>query len=93
MDQPQALAEEICDKCLHFATEATVITISHFSNNPHKYAAHPFVVSRSCKHEDVPSQKLLLQTAITAANTAKIEGCYIAFPLMEILVAVRQWDS
>ena len=27
--------------------KATVIAVSHFSKNPQKYAAHPFVVSGS----------------------------------------------
>lgn len=54
--------------------KATVIAISHFSKDPRRYAAHPFVVSGSCKREDVQSQKQLLQTAITAANDVKVEG-------------------
>jgi hypothetical protein len=54
--------------------KATVIAISHFSEDPHKYAAHPFVVSGSCKREDVHSQKALLQTAIAATNEVKLEG-------------------
>jgi hypothetical protein len=32
------------------------------------------VISGSCKHEDVQSQRTLLQTAVTAASDAKVEG-------------------
>jgi hypothetical protein len=39
------------------------LAISHFSDVPGAYSAHPFVVSGSCKREDVLSQKHLLETA------------------------------
>ena len=39
------------------------MALSHFSDVPRAYSAHPFVVSGSCKREDVLSQKCLLETA------------------------------
>jgi hypothetical protein len=42
--------------------------------DPQKYATHPFMVSRSCKHEDIPSQESLLQTAVAAASKVKVNG-------------------
>ncbi|KIM71403.1 hypothetical protein PILCRDRAFT_82813, partial [Piloderma croceum F 1598] len=49
--QPEAIVRGIKDQKLHFASEATVLAISHFSDAPRAYSAHPFVVSRSCKHD------------------------------------------
>jgi hypothetical protein len=53
--------------------KATVIAISHFSKDPRKYAAHPFVVSGSCKHEDISSQESLLQTAVAAVSDLEVK--------------------
>ncbi|KZP10387.1 hypothetical protein FIBSPDRAFT_700742, partial [Athelia psychrophila] len=63
--EPDAIIESILaeeDPC-HFATEASVLAISHFSNKPQAYSAHPFVISGSCKREDVLSQQRLLENA------------------------------
>ena len=54
--------------------KATVIAISHFSKDLQKYAAHPFVVSGSCKREDVPFQESLLQTAVAATSKVQVDG-------------------
>lgn len=40
-----------------------MLAISHFSNKPQAYSAHPFVISGSCKREDVLSQQRLLENA------------------------------
>ena len=43
--------------------QATVLAVSIFSNDPHLYGARPFVILGTCKREEVPSQKELLQNA------------------------------
>ena len=43
--------------------QATVLAVSIFSNDPHLYGACPFGISGTCKQEEVPSQKELLQNA------------------------------
>ncbi|KAF7968709.1 hypothetical protein HWV62_29672 [Athelia sp. TMB] len=42
---------------------ATVLAVSHYSDAPRAYSAHPFVVSGSCKLETVAQQQQLLDTA------------------------------
>jgi hypothetical protein len=39
-----------------------------FSDDPHLYSARPFVISGTCKREDVNSQQKLLETACTAVR-------------------------
>jgi len=53
------------------------LAISHFSEVPHAYSAHPFVVPGSCKHEGVQSQQDLLETACQALTDKQdnIGGC------------------
>jgi hypothetical protein len=43
--------------------KATVLAVSVFSDDPKLYGARPFVISGTCKREDVPSQTLLLKNA------------------------------
>lgn len=59
------LATEV--SCLHFSHQqselvlykATVLAVSVFSDDPRLYGARPFVISGTCKREEVPSQTLL----------------------------------
>jgi hypothetical protein len=45
-----------------------VISVMVFSDDPHLYSACPFVISGTCKREDVNSQQKLLETACTAVH-------------------------
>lgn len=47
------------------------MAVSHFSDVPKAYSAHPFVISGSCKREDVLSQQTLLDTAATVLRARK----------------------
>ena len=66
------LATEVI--CLHFSYQqsepilykATVLAVSVFSDDPKLYGAHPFVISGTCKCEEVPLQTLLLKNACEA---------------------------
>lgn len=56
-------------------SQATVmaVTRSHFFklDVPKAYSAHPFIISGSCKHEDVTSQRTLLETAVAVLQADK----------------------
>ena len=50
--------------------------MSIFSNDPHLYGARPFVISGTCKREEVPSQRELLRNACKAlAQKVDDIGC------------------
>ena len=56
--------------------QATVLAVSIFANDLHLYGACPFVISGTCKQEEVPSQRELLQN-VCRALAQKIDdiGC------------------
>jgi hypothetical protein len=57
-------------------TKATVLAVSVFLSDPHLYGACPFVISGTCKREEVSSQKELLQNACRAlARKINDIGC------------------
>ncbi|GJE96106.1 hypothetical protein PsYK624_122990 [Phanerochaete sordida] len=55
---------------IHFASEATVIAACILTGDSSLYAARPFVVSGTCKHEQYPEHARLLKMAIHAVSTA-----------------------
>jgi len=73
-DNKVHLATEV--SCLHFSYQqselilykATVLAVSVFSDDPKLYGARPFVISGTCKREEVPSQTLLLKNACKALS-------------------------
>src|ERR1700691_5414971 len=48
--------------------QATVLAVGIFSDDPHLYSVRPFGISGTCKREDVPSQKQLLESACEALS-------------------------
>lgn len=46
-----------------------MIAIAALSDNPHEYAAHPFVISGTCKREDSEEHAEVLQLAINTVRT------------------------
>jgi hypothetical protein len=51
---------------MFFLSKATVIAACLLTDDPKAYAARPFVISGTCKREDVESQKKLLQITSSA---------------------------
>ena len=51
-----------------------VITVMVFLDDPHLYSAWPFVISGTCKCEDVNSQQKLLETACTVVHQKLWDG-------------------
>ncbi|KIM77193.1 hypothetical protein PILCRDRAFT_91242 [Piloderma croceum F 1598] len=66
MAQAYTLRDSIQNGFIHLASEATVLAVMVFSDDPHLCSAQPFVISGMCKHKDVNSQQELLETACTA---------------------------
>ncbi|KZP32677.1 hypothetical protein FIBSPDRAFT_722568, partial [Athelia psychrophila] len=84
MKQPEDILRGLNEKDekkrhVHFATEATVLAVSHFSDEPRAYSAHPFVVSGSCKQEKTPAQQTMLETArevlVDKSKDIMVGGC------------------
>ena len=80
-DNKVHLATEV--SCLHFSYQqielilykATVLAISVFSDDPKLYGARPFVISGTCKREEMPSQTLLLKNACEALSAKSPNIC------------------
>jgi hypothetical protein len=44
------------------------LAVTIFSDDPHLYGARPFVISGTCKREEIPNQKQLLKNACDALS-------------------------
>ncbi|TDL20018.1 hypothetical protein BD410DRAFT_899810 [Rickenella mellea] len=81
--EADSILECIRDGKVHLATEATVIAVSILTENPHEYNARPFVISGTCKREDVLSHAKLLSTASDELSSS----------LAQVNVRVYSWAS
>ena len=72
--------------------QATVIAACLLTDDAKAYGTQPFVISGICKHEDVISQKNLLEKASSALQEHQAIICTV-LPLIVILTATGLWPS
>ncbi|KAJ6626834.1 hypothetical protein B0H10DRAFT_1941469 [Mycena sp. CBHHK59/15] len=68
IEQVETLHTGLANNDIHLASEATIITMSSFSDIPGRNITHPFVVAPTCKHKTTDGQRILLSSARDAVN-------------------------
>ncbi|KZS97047.1 hypothetical protein SISNIDRAFT_406124, partial [Sistotremastrum niveocremeum HHB9708] len=68
MAQAEAIRKDLESGKIHLSTEASVIGLGFLSKNPRLYSAHPFVVSGTCKVEEIIDQKGTMERCIEAVE-------------------------
>ncbi|KZT31417.1 hypothetical protein SISSUDRAFT_995152 [Sistotremastrum suecicum HHB10207 ss-3] len=70
--QAEAIQKDLEDGTIHLATEGSVVCLGLFDKSPRLYNARPFLVSGTCKTEDLLDQKTMMENCIDAAQKSKL---------------------